>query len=451
MGLAVAHHASGAAAAATSTITTEGAVAVECTAEGGSSGALTCGGWGSAEREAAYAEREAAYAELARLEAEYANGGAPSSWSSCAIHVGGLEGELENEGLLEGLFERFGNVLAVTLRVRREIKRGKRVVSWALVSFSSASEAQAAVDGTAELVAEDSSAEAPRCQGMVTRMVDEVQAAQSTGGMGEVMRKHVAARGGRSNFYSRAVHLHTLYDTLHDILGRIEASLHQEGTVRRKQVEALLSPTTSRSRSIFADELAMQEGAPASGSSSVGGSGSLSGRGGATAADMLSADASTAAAAATPSRCDDTDDGHRLAGVFSPSLRSQQVSMSSFVAVQSEVADAQAEPTQQVQARTELPPQQRNVETTASRHGADSSRSSSSSFDERLAALHARFEMMHAAKLLTDEVRTCVCVCVRLIPCTARRCADWLAGWLGAGAARVGRSGGRLGGGPTRW
>ena len=35
-----------------------------------------------------------------------------------AIHVGGLEGELEDEAALGSLFGRFGAVLAVTLRVR---------------------------------------------------------------------------------------------------------------------------------------------------------------------------------------------------------------------------------------------------------------------------------------------------------------------------------------------
>jgi hypothetical protein len=77
-------------------------------------------------------------------------------------------------------------VLAVTLLVRHEVKAGKQVVSWALVSFCSAAGAQAALDGTADLSAQHT--------GMVTKKVDEMQATQSTGAMGEVMRKHVTAR-----------------------------------------------------------------------------------------------------------------------------------------------------------------------------------------------------------------------------------------------------------------
>ena len=83
---------------------------------------------------------------------------------------------------LASLFGRFGTVLAATLRVRREVKNGKAVVSWALVSFSSAAEAEAALAGSADLAAQHT--------GLVTRKVDEVQAAHSTGAMGEVMRTH---------------------------------------------------------------------------------------------------------------------------------------------------------------------------------------------------------------------------------------------------------------------
>ena len=49
------------------------------------------------------------------------------------IHVGGLEGELEDEKKLVTLFGRYGTVLAATLRVRRGIKNGKAVVSWCVV------------------------------------------------------------------------------------------------------------------------------------------------------------------------------------------------------------------------------------------------------------------------------------------------------------------------------
>lgn len=100
-----------------------------------------------------------------------------------AIHVGGLEGQLEDEAALAMLFGRFGTVLAATLRVRHE--GGK--VSWALVSFASEAEAQAALDGTPALSAVH--------HGLVTRTVDQQQLAGSTGAMGNVMRTHVQARG----------------------------------------------------------------------------------------------------------------------------------------------------------------------------------------------------------------------------------------------------------------
>eukprot|EP01048_Picozoa_sp_COSAG05_P024010 COSAG05_NODE_5453_length_1169_cov_1.528037_1_plen_207_part_01 len=93
-------------------------------------------------------EREAAYTELFRREAEHhaKNGGSRggrgtdsgSTRMPSAIHVGGLEGELEDEVALAKVFGRFGTVLAATLRVRREGKK----VSWALVSFGSVEQAQ---------------------------------------------------------------------------------------------------------------------------------------------------------------------------------------------------------------------------------------------------------------------------------------------------------------------
>ena len=122
---------------------------------------------------------------------------------STAIHVGGVEGELEDEDALTALFSRFGTVLASTLRVRHEVKGGKQVVSWALVSFGSGAEAQAALDGTAVL----SDPEHGGYPGLVTRKVDEVKATHSVGAMGEVMRNHASARaaavrasGGGANF-----------------------------------------------------------------------------------------------------------------------------------------------------------------------------------------------------------------------------------------------------------
>ena len=103
-----------------------------------------------------------------------------------AVHVGGLDGQLEDEGRLKGLFGEFGTVLAVTLRVRREVKHGKQVVSWALVSFRTVEEADGALDAAADL--------SRRYPGVVLKKLDESQVIQSTGSMGEVMRKHVQAR-----------------------------------------------------------------------------------------------------------------------------------------------------------------------------------------------------------------------------------------------------------------
>ena len=98
------------------------------------------------------------------------------------IHVGGLEGEeLEDEAKLEKLFSRFGTVVALTLRTRREGKK----VSWALVSFHTAEEASRALDGVQYL--------SPQHE-LVARSVDEEQVVHSTGAMGEVMRQHVKGR-----------------------------------------------------------------------------------------------------------------------------------------------------------------------------------------------------------------------------------------------------------------
>ena len=50
------------------------------------------------------------------------------------VHVGGLEGVLEDEAALAALFGRFGVVLAATLRVRREVKHGKQVTGPTAIS-----------------------------------------------------------------------------------------------------------------------------------------------------------------------------------------------------------------------------------------------------------------------------------------------------------------------------
>ena len=79
------------------------------------------------------------------------------------LHVGGVQGSIEDEGKLTEIFGRFGTVLAVTLRIRRDGKK----VSWALVSFSSVSEADSCLAGMAEL--------AKQYPGLAARQVDESQ------------------------------------------------------------------------------------------------------------------------------------------------------------------------------------------------------------------------------------------------------------------------------------
>ena len=96
------------------------------------------------------------------------------------MHVGGLEGELEDEAKLAAALGRFGSVVAVTLHKRREVQNGTQVVSWALLTFAEQAEAEAALDGSASLGVD----------GLVVRSVDTQQALGSTGGMGEVMRTH---------------------------------------------------------------------------------------------------------------------------------------------------------------------------------------------------------------------------------------------------------------------
>ena len=110
------------------------------------------------------------------------------------IHVGGLEDDvngLENETAIATVFGRFGIVQGATLRIRREGKK----VSWALVSFRTAEEAEEALEGTAEL-AED-------YPNVVTRIVDEMQVVHSVGSMGEVMRKHLQERAKTRDIYAK--------------------------------------------------------------------------------------------------------------------------------------------------------------------------------------------------------------------------------------------------------
>ena len=79
------------------------------------------------------------------------------------LHIGGVQGAIEDEAKLTQMFSKFGIVLAVTLRIRREGKK----VSWALVSFSTVSEADSCLAGMGELAKEH--------PGLVARQVDENQ------------------------------------------------------------------------------------------------------------------------------------------------------------------------------------------------------------------------------------------------------------------------------------
>ena len=76
-----------------------------------------------------------------------------NSSNNCTIHVGGLEGELEEEARLSALFERFGSVLVATVRYRREpaTEESAEKVSWALLTFARADEMLAALAGAETL------------------------------------------------------------------------------------------------------------------------------------------------------------------------------------------------------------------------------------------------------------------------------------------------------------
>ena len=93
---------------------------------------------------------------------------------TATLHVGGLEGdELEDEAKLADRFGCFGTVLATTLRRRREGDK----VSWALLTFAEAIEAQRAVERVGELGIES----------LVVCRLDTQQALESTGAMRKVM------------------------------------------------------------------------------------------------------------------------------------------------------------------------------------------------------------------------------------------------------------------------
>ena len=99
--------------------------------------------------------------------------------AECMLHVGGVEGPVEDETVLEELFGKFGTVAAVTLRRRREGKK----VSWALITFAAAESVGKAIDGLSTLAGRS----ALGAEGLVVRAVDMDQAAKSTGAMKGVM------------------------------------------------------------------------------------------------------------------------------------------------------------------------------------------------------------------------------------------------------------------------
>ena len=100
---------------------------------------------------------------------------------SCVVHVDGLDTEeLEDEIKLARMFEKFGAVIATTLRRRRVVENGKTKVSWALISFATESQAKAAVAGSESLGYPQ----------MVTRLMNIDQAMAAKGNMAEVAKKH---------------------------------------------------------------------------------------------------------------------------------------------------------------------------------------------------------------------------------------------------------------------
>jgi len=78
------------------------------------------------------------------------------------------------------LFEKFGTVIATTLRRRRVVENGKQKVSWALISFAEPSQAKAAVAGAESLGFPE----------MVIRTMDMDQAMNSKGDMSQVAKQH---------------------------------------------------------------------------------------------------------------------------------------------------------------------------------------------------------------------------------------------------------------------
>eukprot|EP01046_Picozoa_sp_COSAG06_P043089 COSAG06_NODE_5594_length_3374_cov_102.094656_1_plen_527_part_00 len=115
--------------------------------------------------------------------AKKAGGGGASG----TLHVGGIQGDIEDETKLTELFSQFGAVETVTLRRRRGIKQGKQVVSWALVTFCESESVARALEAHASLASSHD---------LVVRTVDADQASSSTGAMSKVMQQHKSNQEG---------------------------------------------------------------------------------------------------------------------------------------------------------------------------------------------------------------------------------------------------------------
>ena len=110
--------------------------------------------------------------------------------SDCECHVGSLSAFIEDsaekmkeyEALLKEKLKDYGTVCNVVLRIRNEEATGK--VSWALVSFSTPKEAQAAIAAASEL---------EQKLGWIVRAVDAERVKRSTGGMNNVQANRASA------------------------------------------------------------------------------------------------------------------------------------------------------------------------------------------------------------------------------------------------------------------
>ena len=114
----------------------------------------------------------------ARLDQLEKPSSAAKGGSTKTLHVGGIQGEIEDEAKLQELFTPFGQVETVTLRRRREGTK----VSWALVTFVARDGAARALSAQGSLAEYD----------LVVRAVDDKQAGSSTGAMAKTMKTHTS-------------------------------------------------------------------------------------------------------------------------------------------------------------------------------------------------------------------------------------------------------------------